>query len=762
MQVLYSALVVLILYTTFRFPDLIASLGSYLHRRMIPKCPATQQNNQHPTETTHIPEQVATADTRRGDEPFSNAVLPNDSTTPNPDNPFRALIIGINDYPNLEPLKGAVADADGVFEFLTTDLQVPQDQIINLRNQGATRAAIIRSLQDLRDDRRIANGDPILIYYAGHGGSGKDPRREQTGGRINEVQVIFPRDYGVRETDSSEPVNYIPDYTIAALLDELAAEKGNNITVIFDSCHSASGSRDGFEISAAMRPRCAPILYSVPADIDAEVVKGAPGRLSKSRAVDPVLCTHQASHILLAACGSREKAWERDQRGQFTTALLKALRTCGVENITYHNLLISLPMLTNQSPHCYGEKKSRILFDSRISSHRSAYTPVTYEQGALVLGAGVASGVTFQSTWELHSSTTNNSPSLGRFIAEMPHISTTVLNPETDEDKQSMESGLNRDSGAQVRLYARQVGAGVGNELKVWFSTQATELLFQGNFWEKPESNKSTRNEVGYVHHSREGADVRVEVDDSNPAPGGRRVAFSFHDPLAERYNISRLDQRIPVHRGQVEAVLFAVAKWNWHLRRTNPQHTDEPSQSMVRIEIGRVGEKIRRNRQHLFPSFEPLPVKCGEGSSIGLVELVARDRDLYGVKLSSKRSVALYTKVFFFDTTDFSIVHLFGHSVSNDRGDPELPASGDLVIGDGGEGGPPLEFTIPLEKKVEVGYLKVFWSTDPLELDDIVQPSAFSRSSSRGVKQTTKGKAMKDWGTVCLALAQCSPSEGE
>ncbi|KAG8731338.1 hypothetical protein FRC11_004469, partial [Ceratobasidium sp. 423] len=463
----------------------------------------------------------------------------------------------------------------------------------------------------------------------------------------------------------------------------------------------------------------------VPSDIDANVVRGAPGRLSRSRTVDPVLCTHQASHILLAACGSREKAWERDQRGQFTTALLTALRTCDVEKITYHNLLISLPKLTNQSPHCYGANKSRTLFNSRISSPKSAYIPVTYEKGALVLGAGTASGVTSQSIWELHDSTTNDSLPLGRFIAETPHISTTVLNPETDKDKQSTP---NWDSGIQARLYARQVGAGDNGREK------------------ESEPSKPARN----------------EVDDSNSVPGGRQVVFSFHDPLVERYNISKLDQQTPVHRGRVEAVLFAAAKWNWHLRRTNPQHIGEPGQSMVQMEIGKVGEKIGGNRQRLFSNLEPLSAKYDDKGSIGLVELAARDQDLYAVKLSSKRSIPLYVKMFFFDTTDFCIVHLFGHSVSNDYGDPELPASGDLVIGDGGDGGPPLKFTIPPEKKVELGYLKVFWSTDPLELDDIVQPSAFSRSSSRGVKPLAKGKSMKDWGTVCLALAQCSPSEGE
>jgi hypothetical protein len=42
-----------------------------------------------------------------------------------------------------------------------------------------------------------------------------------------DVQVIFPFDYGVEVAGST--VNCIPDKTIAALLNELAATKGDNI-----------------------------------------------------------------------------------------------------------------------------------------------------------------------------------------------------------------------------------------------------------------------------------------------------------------------------------------------------------------------------------------------------------------------------------------------------------------------------------------------------------------------------------------------------
>ncbi|CAE6381270.1 unnamed protein product [Rhizoctonia solani] len=655
-----------------------------------------------------------------------------------------ALVIGVNNYPNLDPLTGAVADADRMRDFLTSDLQVPADHVINLRNKEASRAAIIQSFHKLRDDSRIVKGDPILIYYAGHGGSSKQPIDKWKGGRANEIQVIFPYDYGVPETGPGDLINCIPDYTIAALLDELAAVKGNNITVVFDSCHSASGSRDGFGVFSSTQPRYAPVQYDIPSNLDADIFKTAPARQIKSRSVEPLLCTDQASHVLLAACGSREKAWEQNHQGQFTTALLQALKTHA-----------------NQSPHCYGANKSRTIFDSRISAPKNPYIPVKFVRNNLTLGAGIASGIISGTIWELCLSAEHDSPSCGRFITRHPSTSTAVLSPLTDEGEQLIKLALDQEPGAEFRIYALQVGAGTGNELKAWFSPRATEILCDDrDQMETPHLTSSAKHEVGYVHHPREGAEVEIEVCDMNAESGRPEVSFSVIDPVAQAHGVSRLEQRKPTQRRDVELVLFAAAKWNWHLRRTNLQHAEESHQPMVEMEMCKVGQKVRVNRRELFQTPEPVPIRHDQKGSTGVVEITARDRDLYGVKLRNRRSVPLYVKMFFFDATDFSIVHLFGHSASNGCGDPELPAEGELIIGDGGDGGSPLKFTIPPSKKVEVGYLKAFWSTDPLELDSIAQTSAFDLKSSRGVTKVAKDRVMKDWGTTCLALVQHSPWE--
>ena len=76
---------------------------------------------------------------------------------------------------------------------------------------------------DLRSDERIKPGDPILIFYAGHGAE-----TDVNGGKGEEgekIQMIVPCDYG----QGKDEVNGIPDRTINALLEGLAREKGDNI-----------------------------------------------------------------------------------------------------------------------------------------------------------------------------------------------------------------------------------------------------------------------------------------------------------------------------------------------------------------------------------------------------------------------------------------------------------------------------------------------------------------------------------------------------
>ena len=149
-----------------------------------------------------------------------------------------ALIIGINEYPNIpnSNLKGAVADADNMRDYLQNRLGVPSCRIKNLRDHGATRATIIEEIQALSFNKEIkkARGDPILIYYAGHGGSTDTPEEWKAGntGKLR-TEFLIPYDYSgssLKDGNVNLKLTHgIPDRTLGFLLLQLAGKKGDNI-----------------------------------------------------------------------------------------------------------------------------------------------------------------------------------------------------------------------------------------------------------------------------------------------------------------------------------------------------------------------------------------------------------------------------------------------------------------------------------------------------------------------------------------------------
>ncbi|KAJ7090443.1 hypothetical protein C8R44DRAFT_574205, partial [Mycena epipterygia] len=117
-------------------------------------------------------------------------------------------------------------------------LQVPPDHIICLVDEAATRAAILSAFKShfLNNEVIPDNGEAAMIlFFAGHGSRALAPGNLLPSDGM--VETFCPQDEGTLD-DHDEYVHSIPDYILGWLLSELARKKGNNITTIFDSCHS--------------------------------------------------------------------------------------------------------------------------------------------------------------------------------------------------------------------------------------------------------------------------------------------------------------------------------------------------------------------------------------------------------------------------------------------------------------------------------------------------------------------------------------------
>ncbi|KAI0825525.1 hypothetical protein BC629DRAFT_5088 [Irpex lacteus] len=273
-----------------------------------------------------------------------------------------ALLVGIRNYPlqDWPPAAGAHSDLRNVFKYLTHDMNTPQEHILRLQDDAATREGIISTFKShLIDNPKISRGDALLFYYSGHGSYVKAP----TGWTIvkgvgddrsdDMIEVILPYDENAPNSHDGSPTCAIPDRTLAAFLDAAAAKHGRNITVILDCCSSGHGTRadtrlqlDGEDlISRDIDPSR---LTQLPADLDHDLVAqlnpeqpDAGVHVNNRRGRFPAL---GANHVLLAACKPREQAQGTDGFGGILTTLwLSAMRNKSVRPRTYANVT-STPM----------------------------------------------------------------------------------------------------------------------------------------------------------------------------------------------------------------------------------------------------------------------------------------------------------------------------------------------------------------------------------------------------------------------------------
>ncbi|MCD6506169.1 PEGA domain-containing protein [Candidatus Poribacteria bacterium] len=151
-----------------------------------------------------------------------------------------ALLIGINDYPNLPPqyqLNYAVADATELAKLLQTKFGFPKENIIILTNERATKVGILNALAELANPNRVKKDDCVLVFFSGHGQTVPLPY----GG---EMGFLIPYDAKV---DLGEKPDYSQYYRYCIGMDELdrAAKliPAKHILFLVDSCYSGLALR---------------------------------------------------------------------------------------------------------------------------------------------------------------------------------------------------------------------------------------------------------------------------------------------------------------------------------------------------------------------------------------------------------------------------------------------------------------------------------------------------------------------------------------
>lgn len=131
---------------------------------------------------------------------------------------YHALVIGINDYRLMRPLRTAVQDAREIGRVLSSEYGFKTTVLVN-----ASRYDILSALNTLRE--RLTERDNLLIYYAGHG------QLDQ----LNQRGHWLPVD---AEPDSS--ANWISNIAITDVLNAMTTRQ---LLVVSDSCYSGALTR---------------------------------------------------------------------------------------------------------------------------------------------------------------------------------------------------------------------------------------------------------------------------------------------------------------------------------------------------------------------------------------------------------------------------------------------------------------------------------------------------------------------------------------
>ncbi|KAF8452912.1 caspase domain-containing protein [Boletus edulis BED1] len=606
-----------------------------------------------------------------------------------------ALIIGIDDYINCPKLRGAVADAKAIKQYLEQTLQVPEDHIRTLFDREATRDAIIQAFRDLRNDERIKMGSPIVIFYAGHGGELPAPDMWMWGAQDNKIQCLLPQDY------EGTIISPIPDRTVGSLIGGIAKVKGDNISVIFDCCHSASGTRacDGYV------DRTIELNHTIDEDLDEDIWGERAGKIHSGFA-----CHGLQSHVLLAACGEEERAYEHEGRGQFTTALLETLKNCAIDDLTYNEVLEHIH-LTRQSPHCEGFNQHRIIFDARMPAGRQVrYTVRIGDGGKYVIGAGLAQGVTHGVEFTLYN---HGKRKLG-----------VVVVSDTAEIKDFQTTGTtsvpftNVSFAKLTRVGNLPVYQTPGANLSLVFEEIALRMVANA-------MNTPTFRLVKEINEAK--LDVVMEKD---------LVVLRVLDQRLKRLGLS--DLCFTTTPDRFTHALSAAAHYYWYLDLTRKNKYMD-SKNGVTVDFYLLQESEDEFDKYAMPLLLPIePGLCKRdpnAETSDIIDFVVDEDALYGIKLTNNTTRDLYLNAFLFNNSSLSIAPYYTQS---SIGNPKAPLkqNATFTIGYGPGGSSPFTYSLEEGQDVDIGYLKIFFATQPIDLSDIVQPPPFSTDGQSWISE--------------------------
>ena len=199
-----------------------------------------------------------------------------------PDKHKWALVIAIEKYRKTVPVQFAENDANDMKVFLTARAGVPEENVVTLMNENATKADIEVVLKD-RLRGMLREGDTLYVYYAGHGIP------------ADASPYLLPYD-----GDPDSPA--ITAYSVDGFYSDLDQLPAKNVIVFLDTCFSGRSGRE---------------------EKEGNLMVGARPGVLKVR--DPLLASNKIVALSAAKSNQLSNYYQEEGHGLFTYYLLKGL-----------------------------------------------------------------------------------------------------------------------------------------------------------------------------------------------------------------------------------------------------------------------------------------------------------------------------------------------------------------------------------------------------------------------------------------------------
>ncbi|EAU85643.2 hypothetical protein CC1G_06356 [Coprinopsis cinerea okayama7 len=127
----------------------------------------------------------------------------------------------------------------------------------------------------------------------------------------------------------------------------------------------------------------------------------------------------------------------------------------------------------------------------------------------------------------------------------------------------------------------------------------------------------------------------------------------------------------------------------------------------------------------------------------------------MYGFEITNQSPFDLHATILYFDNSDFSITRYYPDSGSGEV----IPKHGGVAhIGYNHDAATPFTYFLRENQDVDVGFLQVLLTEAPMEVDHILQFSAFTQDTGPGFLSRSPpsgGQASDIWGSMVFSIIQ-------